>query len=84
MAFLGGVNRRIGKTGEIGFHQYRTHSIQPNINVSEEQSKDVDIMLSQGVSDSFVKKVFSATPDEMWLPGHAELLSAGVITEHPR
>ncbi|MBX2869025.1 MAG: hypothetical protein KTR18_10130 [Acidiferrobacterales bacterium] len=80
VAFLGGKERQIGPDAEIGFHQYKTHSIQPNINVQKEQTKDRDLMLSQGVNQAFVDKVFSAAPEDIWIPGHEELFVAGVIT----
>ena len=83
MAFLGGVERIVTPKGKIGFHQYKTYSIQPNIDVQGEQSKDIELMLSQGVSQSFVDKVFSAAHEDIWLPGHEELLRAGVLTTSP-
>lgn len=78
-AFLGGVERRIGVDGEIGFHQYKTYSIQPNIDVATEQSKDEELMLSQGVSKDFVSRVFSASHNEMWVPSREELFASSVV-----
>jgi len=78
-AYLGGVERRIGVGGEIGFHQYKTYSIQPNIDVETEQSRDKELMRSQGVSADFVSRVFSASPSEMWVPSHDELISSKVV-----
>jgi len=78
-AFLGGVERRIGSNGTIGFHQYKTYSIQPNINVKTEQARDEELMLSQGISRDFVSRVFSASPNEMWVPSREELFSSNVV-----
>lgn len=83
MAFLGGVERRVGAKGEIGFHQYKTYSVQPNIDVAKEQARDEKLMLLQGVSREFVKEVFNASPDDIWLPSHRDLHAAGVINIDP-
>jgi hypothetical protein len=78
-AFVAGAVRTLGKNARLGFHQYKTYSVIPSINVSNEQSKDKEIFRRQGVSPEFLNKIFDTTPEEMWFPKTDELLRANVI-----
>lgn len=78
-AFVAGTIRTLGTNARLGFHQYKTYSVIPSINVEQEQLKDMAIFVKQGVSPEFLEKVFSHPPEEIWLPDIDELLSAGVV-----
>ncbi len=78
-AFVAGTIRTLGSNARLGFHQYRTYSVLPSINVEQEQSKDMAIFEKQGVSAEFLEKVFIQPPEEMWWPDIDELLNAGVV-----
>ena len=78
-AFIAGAVRTMGINARLGFHQYKTYSIIPSINVNNEQSKDREIFKRQGVSPEFLKKIFDTTPDDMWFPKIDELLRANII-----
>jgi len=78
-AFIAGTTRSLGTNARLGFHQYKTYSLIPSINIDNEQAKDMAIFVKQGVSPEFLEKVFIRPPEEMWWPDIDELLSAGVV-----
>jgi hypothetical protein len=78
-AFIAGTNRSLGKTARLGFHQYKTYSLIPSVNVENEQAKDMAIFIKQGVSPGFLKQIFSQPPEAMWWPDVDQLLEAGVV-----
>lgn len=78
-AFVAGVIRTLGTHARLGFHQYKTYSLIPSINIENEQAKDIAIFARQGVSAEFLDKVFIYSPEEMWWPEVDELISAGVV-----
>lgn len=78
-AFVAGTERALGADARLGFHQYRTHSVIPSINVLDEQRRDMQIFLAQGVSRAFLEEAFSHSPDSMWRPSVERLQAAGVI-----
>lgn len=78
-AFIGGTTRTLGASAKLGFHQYKTHSVYPVIDVAKEQAKDIALFRNQGIDSNFLNKVFDTSHDEMWYPEIDELLSAGVV-----
>ena len=78
-AFVAGTVRSIGTKARLGFHQYKTYSLIPSINVGNEQAKDRAIFVSQGVAVEFIDKIFEQPPEGMWWPETDELLAAGVV-----
>ncbi len=78
-AFAAGVRRTLAVNARLGFHQYQTFTIHPNFNLEEEQAKDIALFRAQGVSESFLQKIFSHPPEGMWWPEHEELLEANFI-----
>ncbi len=78
-AFVAGITRTLGTEARLGFHQYKTYSIIPSINVANEQAKDRAIFAGQGVSAAFIEKIFIQPPESMWWPEIDELVEAGVV-----
>ncbi len=78
-AFVAGTIRTLGTNARLGFHQYRTYSVFPSIDVEQEQSKDMEIFVMQGISPEFLEKLFTQPPEEMWWPEIDELVGAGVV-----
>ena len=78
-AFIAGTTRTLGTNARLGFHQYKTYSIIPSIDVDNEQAKDMAIFVKQGVSPRFLEKIFAQPPESMWWPDIDELLDAGVV-----
>ena len=78
-AFVAGVTRSLGTNARLGFHQYKTYSLIPSINVGNEQAKDRAIFVTQGVASEFIDKIFMHPPESMWWPEIDELLAAGVV-----
>ncbi len=78
-AFVAGRIRTLGINARLGFHQYKTYSLIPSIDVVAEQAKDMAIFVKQGVSPEFLEKVFTHPPEEIWLPDIDELINAGVV-----
>jgi hypothetical protein len=80
-AFIAGTERTLGTNARLGFHQYKTYSIIPSVNVDNEQAKDMAIFVKQGVSPQFLEKIFNQPPEGMWWPEIDELLDAGVVQQ---
>jgi len=78
-AFVAGTTRTLGINARLGFHQYKTYSLIPSIDVAAEQAKDMAIFEQQGVSSDFLEKLFTHPPEEMWWPEIDELINAGVV-----
>lgn len=78
-AFVAGTTRTLGTKARLGFHQYKTYSLIPSINVENEQAKDMAIFVKQGVSPEFLGKIFLQPPEGMWWPEIDELVAAGVV-----
>jgi hypothetical protein len=78
-AFVAGTTRTLGANARLGFHQYKTYSLIPSINVKNEQAKDMAIFVMQGISADFLEKIFIQPPEEMWWPQIDELVDAGIV-----
>ncbi len=65
-AFVAGTTRTLGTNARLGFHQYKTYSLIPSINVANEQAKDMAIFVKQGVSPEFLEKIFVQPPESIW------------------
>lgn len=78
-AFVAGVTRSLGTNARLGFHQYKTYSLIPSINVDNEQAKDMAIFVKQGIAPEFIDKIFMHPPESMWWPEIDELVAAGVV-----
>jgi len=78
-AFVAGTTRSLGTNARLGFHQYKTYSLIPSINVDNEQAKDMAIFVNQGVAPEFIDKIFMHPPESMWWPEIDELIAAGVV-----
>ena len=83
-AFSGGLKRYLGSTGQLGFHQYkqdlnvRKKSVGYH-DATAEQERDLELFISRGFEQSFLKKIFNESSDSMWFPTHQELISAKVV-----
>ena len=80
-AFIAGTRRTLGIGAKLGFHQYKKYAVMPPININEEQDKDRALFEAQGISPTFLRKMFAQPPDKMWWPDEQELLAAGVVHE---
>jgi hypothetical protein len=80
-AFVAGIRRTLGENARLGFHQYKTYSIIPSVDIDNEQARDMAIFINQGVSPQFLEKIFSQPPEKMWWPEIDELVSAGVVQQ---
>ena len=82
-AFIGGEIRSMSPQAKFGFHQYRIDSAVRTINANpaEEQEKDKELFLQNGVSEAFVSRMFSAPSNDMWFPTADELLQSGFVHE---
>ena len=81
LVFMAGAPRGLGASGRLGFHGYAFDSAMrvQTFDVAREEARDRDWLASRGVGAAFLDRVFSIPPSELWQPGRAELLAAGVI-----
>jgi len=83
-AFIGGVQRTMAATAQLGFHQYGLDANRPRQKSSAydpraEQVKDAELFLEQGVDRGFTDVMFKADTNDMWYPNTKLLLSTKVI-----
>ena len=78
-AFISGTRRTLAIDARLGFHQYKTYSVHPNLDIETEQQKDRALFAEQGVKTWFLEKLFLKAADDMWWPTHQELLTANVV-----
>ena len=81
IAFIAGATRRLGKSGQLGFHSYRLDGIAAFTDPLEEQTKDRAFFMHQGVRPDFITRAFATPHDDMWHPKADRLLGAGVIDQ---
>jgi len=83
IAFMGGVSRRIGRAGRLGFHQYRyaARAAHPNLDIEAEYRLDRDYFESRGIETAFAERAFDAVHASIWYPDKATLIAAGVVHE---
>lgn len=81
-AFISGSNRYLADEARLGFHQYAVPfgGLEPYSNMWVEQQRDLQYFRSQGVSASFLARLFQAEHGDAWYPTQRELLAARVIT----
>ncbi|EBA16554.1 hypothetical protein RSK20926_22554 [Roseobacter sp. SK209-2-6] len=82
LLFAAGNRRQIGMDGSLGFHSYQLRHFGglPQINIEKEQKRDEKYLISRGVSEDFVKKVFETSAEKLWFPSADQLTKAGVTT----
>lgn len=86
LVFVASPNRRLGSNGRLGFHSYASignaDAGQVTLtNLAQEQSKDIDYLISQGVSVEFARSVFTYDNNDLWIPKRQTLKDAGVISD---
>lgn len=81
-AFISGRNRYLADEARLGFHQYAVPfgGLEPYSNMWVEQQRDLKHFRSQGVSPSFLARLFQAEHGDAWYPTQRELLAARVIS----
>ena len=78
-AFIAGSKRTLAAAARLGFHQYKYYAVLPVVDVDEEQAKDRAQFAAQGISPTFLAKIFQHPPETMWQPEIEELITAGVV-----
>ena len=76
--FLAGAKRELAEDAELGFHQA---SVLGVVTSDRRIIQDmVEYYRSAGLRESFIDRIVTTTPDDMWYPTRRELEDAGVIT----
>jgi hypothetical protein len=81
-AFISGRNRYLADEARLGFHQYAVpfEGLEPFSTMGVEQQRDLRHFHRQGVSPSFLERLFQAEHGDAWYPTQRELLAARVIS----
>lgn len=81
--FISGTQRYLTQHARLGFHQYQLNHINthPLVDPVAEQAIDRAFFAQQGVSNSFLQRMFEHPHSELWFPELAELLVVGVVHE---
>ncbi|MGV8839162.1 MAG: zinc ribbon domain-containing protein [Bauldia sp.] len=80
IAFAGGLDRRVGRNGELGFHA-PSFAGEPSSGL--EQSILIDYLQpyrEAGFSEAIIIRTRNTSPDDMWFPPDATLLGGNVLT----
>ena len=77
--FLSGKNRFITKSAKIGFHQPNFPGLTTEDRILLARREEGRLQRF-GLSARFAKRVNEVAPEDMWIPGAAELISEGVAT----
>jgi len=82
LIFISSDRRAIGPAGKLGFHQYAVADSKMVLQTDpdQEQARDADIFLDQGVSPEFVERLYSEPHSSLWEPTRDEMLQFGLIT----
>ncbi len=80
--YAAGKERLIAKNAKLGFHQYDFPGAKQSDFYSD-YAMDSKYLLSKGISQQFVDRIFDTPPSEMWEPSHEELISGNFITRYP-
>ena len=83
-AFIGGVHRSLGVNARLGFHQYKIDSSRhprliPIYDLRKEQERDRALYRARGIDETFLRRMFDSTPDQIWFPDHQQLLDARIV-----
>lgn len=80
VAFIAGKKRYISNNAYLGFHQYRTALDEYSSQFAEHlQKQDLKLFENRGIRRTFTKKLYQASPDNMWYPSKMELINSNVI-----
>ena len=81
LAFMGGVRRRLGSDGVLGFHGYRFDSSNrvQTVDWREIVEKDRAYLAARGVDGRFIDRIFATPPEALWRPDRDALVGAGVL-----
>lgn len=81
LVFISGTERSAGASASFGFHGYAYRLADAALYgaVDEQQKKDADLFLSQGVQKRFVDTMFDEKPPDLWQPPLSELKNAFVL-----
>ncbi len=79
IAFLGGRQRVLNQSADLGFHQYSAPGMW-QWQLRDQYAPDISMMVSSGVDRGFAQRVFTLESDDMWRPSHEELLQSGYVT----
>lgn len=83
VAFMAGHKRTIKADGKLGFHRYKLENnhLSPGVSVANELEVDRARFAKSGVSKEFLDLLFETGHSDIWIPDHAVLFEAGVITD---
>lgn len=80
IAYLGGANRYVHRSGRIGFHSSNFPGV-PETELIAGNQQLASSIAERGVDSSFAKRAYLTPSDEMWYPTIAELLASGFATD---
>jgi len=79
LVFMSGKKRLISSSAKIGFH--RPSGKWSSFGNDDDDHTSLRTFMEQaGVSNNFIDRVISTSPDDMWYPTFEEMLKAGVVT----
>ncbi len=82
LVFIAGAQRSLAPDARLGFHQYALEFDDGVLNVDprKEQEKDIRFFRQQGVSETFLTRIFERPSSELWYPTLEDLRAGGVLT----
>ncbi|TNJ48181.1 hypothetical protein [Phaeobacter sp. B1627] len=83
LLFIAGSRRRLAPGARLGFHGYGlAHAVHlPSYDIAAAEARDMDYVLSRGISRAFATRMFATPPRSMWYPDEATLRAAAVLRD---
>lgn len=82
LAFVAGLNRSLAYGARMGFHQYvNTVTNETLSGEHKEYAVDRQYYLDRGIDKTLVKRLFDASPEELWWPTPEELEQSNFVHE---
>ncbi len=81
IAFVSGSSRFLGTGAKLGFHKghYKHENLFTAEDAKEVQESSLVFFQQKGIKREFLKKIYTASHKEIWIPSIEELIDAGVI-----
>lgn len=89
VAFLGGVQRNVPESSQIGFHQFSSaggsQDARDSVYLTESTAQLIGAtmlgyIMNMGAKPALFARLSEALPEQMWIPGPEELVNYAIVT----
>lgn len=82
LVFAAGDARSLADGARLGFHGYAIFGEMRSglADIPAEEERDKSYLAERGIAGDFINRAYATSNEEIWIPTHTELVSAGVLT----